>query len=73
MLISSSDKQQDGNVQERLYHMHKISRTIPQYNTHMLTFFALNLYPIRNEDTLNQDNQFIHVAYFLIIVSVICS
>lgn len=51
-------------------------RTIPQYNTHMLTFFfffALNLYPIRNEDTLNQDNQFIHVAYFLIIVSVIYS
>lgn len=23
MLISSSDKQQDGNVQERLYHMYK--------------------------------------------------
>lgn len=29
--------------------------------------FKLNLYPIRNEDTLIQDNHFIYIAYSLII------
>lgn len=52
------------------YSMYKYHEPSPTTYVNVF-FFTLNLYPIRNEDTLNQENHFIHVAYSLIIVSVI--